>query len=268
MLRLGLEDPRGRLWVDTLSYVRTSKPKVCIFENVEGLLHANAKNAFDGIVRHLEKSGYIVEYQVLSTQVHGGLPQTRKRVYILAWLKAHVVSESFTWPCELTKTIRLQQIVGKPSRGSDRLPVCPSSKTGKANVVKALKELKSACPDIDLSEDSKHIVVIDVGCSERYATWHIDEFPTITAGRAKGCGWWLLPHRRNVSMEEMYLLQGFDPARIMDAAERAGVKKTALGMMVGNSMTLSILERILPPALARVGILPNKAVKDRWAALR
>ena len=202
---------------------------------------------------------------MLSTQSHGGLPQTRKRVYILAWLKTCVVSDKFAWPCELSKTINLKQIIGSSSPGSNVLPICPSSKTGKNNVVKALQEMSSDYPDIDLE---KQIVVIDVGCSLQYSQWNVDEFPTITAGRAKGCGWWLLPHRRHVSMEEMYLLQGFDPTRVMDAAQRAGVKKTALGMMVGNAMTLSILERLLPSALCRIGILPSKVVKDRWSALR
>ena len=245
--------------------MRISKPKLCVFENVEGLIHANSKDCFNGIVGHLQKSGYIVESKVLSTQAHGGLPQTRKRVYILAWLKTCVASDKFAWPCELSKTISLKQIIGSPSRGSDQLPVCPSNKTGKNNVVKALREIGSDYPDIDLK---KQIVVIDVGCSPAYSKWNVDDFPTITAGRAKGCGWWLLPHRRNVSMEEMYLLQGFDPAGIMDAAQRAGVKKTALGMMVGNAMTISILERLLPSALGRIDIFPSKVVKDRWSALR
>lgn len=127
-----------------------------------------------------------------------------------------------------------------------------------------LQDINADHPDIDLA---RQIVVIDIGCSLNYAQWCVDHFPTITAGRAKGCGWWLLPHRRKVTIEELYLLQGFDPNRIMAAAERAGVCKTALGMMVGNAMSLPILERLLPPALARIGIFPSKRVSDRWAAL-
>ena len=80
----GFEDPRGRLWFDTIQMVEQSKPKVFIFENVKGLADPrNAKN-LELIVEHFKKLKYTVTHQVLNTYDFG-LPQNRSRIFIVGF---------------------------------------------------------------------------------------------------------------------------------------------------------------------------------------
>jgi DNA (cytosine-5)-methyltransferase 1 len=78
----GLEDPRGKLWLDVFRIVRDSKPKSFIFENVKGLLEPRNRSSLNLIVEELTQSGYVVKYQVLNSYDFG-LPQDRDRIFIV-----------------------------------------------------------------------------------------------------------------------------------------------------------------------------------------
>ena len=49
----GFDDPRGKLWKDTIRLIRINKPKTFIFENVKGLYDPRNKSSLDLIIKDL-----------------------------------------------------------------------------------------------------------------------------------------------------------------------------------------------------------------------
>ena len=87
--RLGFSDTRGTLFFDVERILKVKKPFGFILENVEGLVTHDKICSKDKIGRtlttilgNLENLGYNVAWQVLDAK-HFGVPQERKRVYIV-----------------------------------------------------------------------------------------------------------------------------------------------------------------------------------------
>jgi DNA (cytosine-5)-methyltransferase 1 len=80
----GRRDRRNQLVRDYLRFVRRLRPKVCMLENVPGLL-TRGKLYFRELEKGLEAAGYKVTYKVLELADYG-VPQFRKRLVLLAAL--------------------------------------------------------------------------------------------------------------------------------------------------------------------------------------
>lgn len=87
--RLGFEDERGTLFFEVARIIKEKKPYGFVLENVEGLVNHDKKNPKDKIGRtlsvilnQLEDLGYKTNWKVLNAKDFG-IPQDRKRVYIL-----------------------------------------------------------------------------------------------------------------------------------------------------------------------------------------
>ncbi len=78
----GFDDPRGKLWFDTINFVKASNPKAFIFENVKGLADPRNKENLKLIIESLCDLGYNCQYRVLNTFDYG-LPQNRERIFIV-----------------------------------------------------------------------------------------------------------------------------------------------------------------------------------------
>ncbi|GAC1391311.1 MAG: DNA cytosine methyltransferase [Candidatus Saccharimonadales bacterium] len=94
----GFEDPRGRLWYDTIKMVEMSKPKCFIFENVKGLYDPRNRANLELIISSFEKLDYTTHYQLLNSYDFG-LPQNRSRIFIVGFRKDMIkFSNRFTYP--------------------------------------------------------------------------------------------------------------------------------------------------------------------------
>ena len=96
----GFDDPRGRLWFDTLKMVKLSKPKAFMFENVKGLADPRNANELNLIIRSFEDAGYLVDYKVLNA-FDFGCPQNRSRIFIVGFqnkYKKHFTDFNFPEP--------------------------------------------------------------------------------------------------------------------------------------------------------------------------
>lgn len=67
------------VWCDTVAKLR---PKVCLMENVEGLVKGGAKAYCSNIIWKLGRAGYDAQLFVLDAQ-NMGVPQRRRRVFII-----------------------------------------------------------------------------------------------------------------------------------------------------------------------------------------
>lgn len=112
--RLGFLDTRGTLFFEVERILRDKKPHGFILENVEGLVSHDKKNKTDEIgntlatiLNALENLGYFVSWKVLNAKDFG-VPQERKRIYIVGTKKEKPSLENFS-----TKTKKLGSILNK-----------------------------------------------------------------------------------------------------------------------------------------------------------
>ena len=86
-LRKGMADPRGNLALVFLGLADRVKPRWIVWENVPGVLSSNGGRDFGSFLGALEQLGYGWAYRVLDAQ-HFGVPQRRRRVFVVACLGA------------------------------------------------------------------------------------------------------------------------------------------------------------------------------------
>jgi len=106
----GLDDPRGKLWIDVFRVVQANKPKGFILENVKGLTEPRNRPSLNYIIQSLTQCGYQVKLQVLNSYDFG-LPQDRDRVLIVGIRNDIAKSKSFDFPKHLGKPIKLYDVI-------------------------------------------------------------------------------------------------------------------------------------------------------------
>jgi len=197
----------------------------------------------------LEMNDYVVETRLVNTMEHG-LPQHRERTYIVAILKSSL-RKKFIWPEPLPHTLPLQRILVGPvvSRVADMLPPLDPNRT---LVLNALKKIALQGKELHVG----NLIVVELGCTPKFCTHRINEFPSITATRASSCDWWVVNLGRRVTLIELMQLQGLNPSEF---PYHNIVSHKRFGHMIGNAMSANVLERLLPVALASVGLHPQRS---------
>lgn len=99
--RLGFEDTRGTLFFHVARILKAKKPAGFVLENVEGLVNHDKVKKSDSIGRTLQtilntldELGYKVSWKVLNAK-NFGVPQDRRRIYIVGSLKEAPNLENF-----------------------------------------------------------------------------------------------------------------------------------------------------------------------------
>lgn len=83
--RAGLEGSRSGLFWEIIRLLKETKAQYAILENVPGLLSSNNGNDMATVIAALDDIGYCSAWRVLDAQ-HFGVPQRRRRVFIIASL--------------------------------------------------------------------------------------------------------------------------------------------------------------------------------------
>lgn len=78
----GLNDPRGRVFIEYLRLITAKRPKFFVIENVEGILSDLHRSSFDMFINTLHDAGYNVSYALLNAKDFK-IPQDRKRVIVV-----------------------------------------------------------------------------------------------------------------------------------------------------------------------------------------
>lgn len=81
----GLQGEKSSIFYDYIRLLNNKKPKWFIFENVRGLLTSNNKQDFK-IVKQCFEENYNIKWKLMNTSDYG-VPQTRRRVYIVGQRK-------------------------------------------------------------------------------------------------------------------------------------------------------------------------------------
>ena len=77
-----LGDPRNRLYRVFLEYVDHFRPKICVMENVPGMMSIEGFNVAEVVAKHFEDIGYSCSYHVINARWFG-VPQDRRRIIFI-----------------------------------------------------------------------------------------------------------------------------------------------------------------------------------------
>ena len=91
--RHGLNGSRSGLFFHLVALAKKNRPQVILIENVHGLLSSNAGRDFAELLHILNELRYAVSWRLLNSR-YFGVPQSRPRVYVCAWLKDPVSAGS------------------------------------------------------------------------------------------------------------------------------------------------------------------------------
>ena len=93
----GFDDPRGQLFFQVIRVIEAIQPPVVFLENVENLMEHDGGRTFQVIYTSLVEQGYILRYQPMATHEYANIPQTRRRIYIVAF-RDHEMCQRFVFP--------------------------------------------------------------------------------------------------------------------------------------------------------------------------
>jgi DNA (cytosine-5)-methyltransferase 1 len=105
----GFEDIRGTLFFDVARIIKAKRPTAFLLENVRGLLSHNGRRTIKTIVSTLSDFGYSVYYKLLNSKDFG-VPQNRPRVYIVGF-DNNVTGGGFEFPTGTDSGKRLVDIL-------------------------------------------------------------------------------------------------------------------------------------------------------------
>jgi DNA-cytosine methyltransferase len=94
-------DPRNQLFKEFVAVVEKSRPKIVLFENVEGILTFNGGETYDAIHELFSELGYKTEGRLLKID-RFGVPQKRKRVIIICTRFDTGIDPAELYPDEIT----------------------------------------------------------------------------------------------------------------------------------------------------------------------
>ena len=109
--REGFADARGTLFFEIARILEAKRPSYFILENVPGLLSHDKGRTFCTILSTLSELGYHVEWKVLNSKDFG-VPQSRKRVYIVGYLDGRCAGKILPFP-KANGTALIQVHAGK-----------------------------------------------------------------------------------------------------------------------------------------------------------
>ena len=108
--QLGIEDPRGQLFLDYIRIVKDKKPKFFLIENVQGILDDKHKQSLDGFMRMLHDAGYNITYELLNAADYK-IPQDRFRVFFVGIRKN--LRNQYSFPKVIKEdTVTLRRAIG------------------------------------------------------------------------------------------------------------------------------------------------------------
>ena len=243
------KDGNGVLFFLCLRYIRAKRPTVFILENVQGLESTRGGECFDEVLRALwSLTDYNIYFELLNTKYYG-IPHNRPRYYFVCILKA-LDRGTFCFPARAP--MPAVELFLDPRQGRPSWADLPPLGVARKNVLTVLR----AAQDLD-SDPFSEPWCLDCDSSVGRGTALLNCSPCITRSRA--AGHWISNRGRRFSLQEMMRLQG------VDELLQVVVPEMQFRRLLGNSMSVNVLERILCTLLPASGLWPQDALVDRYA---
>lgn len=284
--RGGFEDARGNLFAEALRIGVAKGTPMMIFENVKHLVSHDKGETMATIMRYLREAGYQADYRVLNSWRHGGIPQDRDRVFIIAAKTTGPIPEG-AWPAPLAnlpdsrEAAPWRDLLDHGRDVDSKYFYGPDSVMGKhfdrhlGNPKRVYRYMgrggawgvnqndKGLVPTLAASTGGgTHPVVLDKVFKFHRANEmrESDLVPTIMANAGTGGG--KVPMLFDHSGDHEYLPRRMTPretARMQGFPDSFGwpehVSDTQRYKMVGNSVTVPLVRRVIEHAVHNIPVL-------------
>ncbi len=80
----GINDDRGKLFLEYVRILKDKQPLFFLAENVSGMLHKKHQGALNNIIAAFEEAGYVISFKLLNAMGYN-VPQDRKRVIFIGY---------------------------------------------------------------------------------------------------------------------------------------------------------------------------------------
>ncbi len=235
------------LLLDSLAYIEKHLPKAVMVEQVRGITFAKHKDMLTEFKSRLKAKGYKYKCGILNSKDFY-VPQERQRWILIA---VHKPKRKLKWPTGTrtwdpsVDTLPLVPF-NKDTDVKYRLPPPnPRSKNRERVLVKraiAKSRKLGLCPK-DL--------VVDIGCSLKYAVSKHNIWPTMTRTRCASKKYWVLRRGRQVRLSEIARSFGLKSVKPLLSSRR--VTLTQLCRMFGNTVVFDVCKAIIAAALDASG---------------
>ena len=251
--RRGTRDPRGKVIYAILDLIEVKLFRAVLLENVKGIMDPKFKHLLKWVVKQLQALGYVVHYKVLNARYHG-VPQNRERFFLVAALRTAISHEAvFKWPRDLAE-VPLESILD-PLTEEELRTYLGQKRPPQANARQQVDEAYTAMESYGISPVTKNMVV-DCDGSKFHMMFNIS--PCLTRTRAAGGGHWVTSRGRRFTTGEMERVQG-----ISNLTRPESVSLRAWHSMLGNSIPVPLLQRVLAELCNWAGLQPNR-VEDPY----
>ncbi len=231
--QMGLEDVRGRIILKLFDIIKTKKPKVVFLENVANLRSHKKGSTLKFIIEEFQHIGYVVYNKILNS-LEFGVPQSRPRLYIVAFNKEKLGDVEFNFPNGGNARTTLRDILVK---GDNSIPI--SSKWNEyIDYYTGLKQADDM--SFDLPKTRKAIERVAEGCdisdcilqirSSGIRAYSLEsQFPTFAVSNSGGGA--MIPvltkERRHLSVLEMKRIMGFPDTFYFGVSRTDSIKQLA-----------------------------------------
>ena len=232
-LNKGFQDKiNGPVFFECLKVIKYKLPIFFILENVKNIINHNGGKTFKTIIDSLNNIGdYNIYYQILNTQDYG-LPQNRKRLYIIGILK-HFEINKFNFPEKNKLELNLEDIIENKNYETQNI-----LSLSKLEIVQKKKNKYNIGPMDNYA--------INLNCSYNYATTIYNISPCLLTT----CNMvYLTKYNRFLTTKECLKLQGIKNNDIvLNCSENQKYK------FIGNSMTVNILMELFKQIFISINI--------------
>lgn len=111
-LKQGFLETRGTLFFNIEQIIEAKRPKAVLLENVMGLKSHDGGRTFNVITKKLERLGYGIYSHILNAKDFG-VPQNRRRIFIVAFNRNQLGDVIFEFPEPLRKRVAVGDILEK-----------------------------------------------------------------------------------------------------------------------------------------------------------
>ncbi|MDI9364299.1 MAG: DNA (cytosine-5-)-methyltransferase [Flavobacterium sp.] len=228
----GFNDPRGEIFFKLAEIIKQSQPKVVFLENVTNLVIINKGEVMKSILATLDEIGYNVSYEILDSS-NFGIPQTRKRVYIVGQRK-DLTSQLFEFTKKTKPKISFRTVIEK---GDNSIPISEKwnkyidlyiGKIVEQEVGFELPKTRKKLERVDTNADLNNCV-LQIRSSGIRALSIDKPLPTFAVSISGGGA--MIPvytgERRHLSLLEMKRLMGFPDNFKFPTSRTSSIKQLA-----------------------------------------
>jgi DNA (cytosine-5)-methyltransferase 1 len=246
----GFADTRGTMFFYIEKIIKEKKPQFFLLENVRGLFTHDSGKTYAEIIKILEKK---LKYHTISWVLDSkdyGVPQTRRRLYILGFLDRKLKSkikkpEKISNPQYPTTWHLLDKKVDENYYLSDKiLKIILADGSGN---FKSKSEINPVIArPLTATMHKMHRACQDNYFSDSFINGRLNESKEEIILSKSG-----MNRIRKITPEEAFRLQGY-PSYFVENAKKNGVSNTQLYRQAGNSITVNVVQSILNEVISNI----------------